>query len=237
MPQLGAQVRQLPHRGKPVSPEIAGVGQNVAAYGNAAGPSLRHGRPVVPDHQRDATEPRPGLAARLRRQRRVFSGRSPWQAGQGPPRPPPGRLRGPRPTVRQSPVPPPGARPAPADSPPPSRRGTTVAAGRSFAPGSLMASSHSRSAASRSNPKSPNARQRSMFCLVTASMAASGSPRYQCRSGSPAASPGTSASLRAFTTSARSAARSPRRGSTGVSGVTTSGCSPSIQRTTDQRSG
>src|SRR5487761_390259 len=47
----------VPHRGKPVSPEIAGVGQNVAAYGNTPGPSLWHGRPVIPDHERERESP------------------------------------------------------------------------------------------------------------------------------------------------------------------------------------
>jgi hypothetical protein len=42
-----------------VSHRIAGVGQNVAAYCHAAGPPLRHGRPVVPDHQRDGESPSP----------------------------------------------------------------------------------------------------------------------------------------------------------------------------------
>jgi hypothetical protein len=40
------------------SHEVAGVGENVAAYGDATGPPRGHRRPVVPDHQCDAESPR-----------------------------------------------------------------------------------------------------------------------------------------------------------------------------------
>ena len=70
------------------------------------------------------------------------------------------------------------------------------------------------SAASRSRSKSSSDRQRSMFSRVARSIVASGSPRYDCRSGSLTAPVGTSARLRAARTAARSFARSSRRGST-----------------------
>jgi rhodanese-related sulfurtransferase len=39
------------------SGEVAGIGQDVPDDCDPAGPSSRHGRPVVPDHQRDAEGP------------------------------------------------------------------------------------------------------------------------------------------------------------------------------------
>src|SRR5215831_18813103 len=49
----------------PASHVVAGVGEYVAAYSNTASPPRRHGRPVVPDHQRNTqgpgSTPQPGL--------------------------------------------------------------------------------------------------------------------------------------------------------------------------------